>query len=138
MVGAADTMVSPSSSSTRRSTPCVLGCCGPMLTVIVSLRISAIAVYLPLDEIAHRMNQRAMYFLDPRREVVRDIHVQICRRADDAAVAAGEGDGFQPTRFRVLQSREHVRGAAARRDPHGNIALPPMRLDLPHEHAIEA
>ena len=33
-------MVSPSSSSTRRSTPCVLGCCGPMLTVIVSVRIS--------------------------------------------------------------------------------------------------
>src|ERR671912_1583879 len=96
IVGAADTMVSPSSSSTRRSTPCVLGCCGPMLTVIVSLRISAIAVYLPLDEIAHRVNQRAMHFLDPRREVVRDIHVQICRRADDAAVAAGEGDGFQP------------------------------------------
>src|SRR5919199_6007118 len=28
--------VSPSSSSTRRSTPCVEGCCGPMLMVIVS------------------------------------------------------------------------------------------------------
>src|SRR6476619_3750980 len=41
IVGAAERMVSPSSVSTRRSTPCVLGCCGPMLTVIVSVRISA-------------------------------------------------------------------------------------------------
>ena len=31
-------MFSPSSSRTSRSTPCVLGCCGPMLTVIVSVR----------------------------------------------------------------------------------------------------
>src|SRR5688572_29297359 len=35
-------MTSPSSSSTSRSTPCVLGCWGPMLTVIVSVRSSAI------------------------------------------------------------------------------------------------
>src|SRR5688572_28447717 len=39
-----DLMTSPSSSSTSRSTPCVLGCCGPMLTVIVSVRSSAIGV----------------------------------------------------------------------------------------------
>src|SRR6187431_3245793 len=44
MVGDAEITVSPSSSSTRRSTPCVLGCCGPMLTVIVSVRTSAISV----------------------------------------------------------------------------------------------
>src|SRR5215218_3526305 len=42
MVGDADRTVSPSSSSTSRSTPWVLGCCGPMLTVIVSVRISGI------------------------------------------------------------------------------------------------
>src|SRR2546422_11178892 len=42
MVGAADRTVSPSSSRTRRSTPCVLGCWGPMLTVIVSVLMSAI------------------------------------------------------------------------------------------------
>ncbi len=41
MVGDTDTTVSPSSSSTSLSTPCVLGCCGPMLTVIVSVRTSA-------------------------------------------------------------------------------------------------
>ena len=45
MVGDADSTVSPSSSSTSRSTPCVLGCCGPMLTVIVSVRISGIDCY---------------------------------------------------------------------------------------------
>src|ERR1041384_6922093 len=37
-----DLIVSPSISSTRRSTPCVLGCWGPMLTVIVSVRMSGI------------------------------------------------------------------------------------------------
>src|SRR5687767_343922 len=40
-------MISPSSSSTSRSTPCVLGCWGPMLTVIVSLRSSATSVRPP-------------------------------------------------------------------------------------------
>src|SRR5579872_5901479 len=43
MTGVQSTTVSPSSCSTRRSTPCVLGCCGPMLTVIVSLRSSGTA-----------------------------------------------------------------------------------------------
>src|SRR5947209_2387738 len=33
-------MTSPSVRSTRRSTPCVLGCCGPMLTSISSVRTS--------------------------------------------------------------------------------------------------
>ena len=48
-VGSADTPAagngddSPSSSSTSRNTPCVLGCCGPMLTVIVSVRTLAIS-----------------------------------------------------------------------------------------------
>src|SRR5262245_20351566 len=34
MSGAAETMRSPSSSSTTRSTPCVDGCCGPRLSTI--------------------------------------------------------------------------------------------------------
>ena len=42
--GMTDWMTSPSSSSTSRSTPCVLGCWGPMLTVIVSVRISGMVV----------------------------------------------------------------------------------------------
>ena len=35
MTGFVRSTVSPSSSSMRRSTPCVLGCCGPMLMIIV-------------------------------------------------------------------------------------------------------
>jgi hypothetical protein len=46
MVGITDWMTSPSSSSTSRSTPWVLGCWGPMLTVIVSVRSSAIGASL--------------------------------------------------------------------------------------------
>src|ERR1035437_1687360 len=34
MSGARETIASPSISSTRRSTPCVDGCCGPMLSTI--------------------------------------------------------------------------------------------------------
>src|SRR6478752_2601257 len=49
MVGVTFWMTSPSSSSTSLSTPCVLGCCGPMLTVIVSLRSSATAYPVAFD-----------------------------------------------------------------------------------------
>src|SRR5262245_50301880 len=38
MIGLALSTVSPSSSSTTRSTPCVEGCCGPMFRVMVSVR----------------------------------------------------------------------------------------------------
>src|SRR6476469_8475971 len=50
MVGMDDLIVSPSSSSTRRSTPWVLGCCGPMLTVIVSVRGSSIVYQSPITQ----------------------------------------------------------------------------------------
>jgi hypothetical protein len=38
ITGSARTMTSPSSSITIRSTPCVEGCCGPMLRIISSVR----------------------------------------------------------------------------------------------------
>src|ERR1051326_5884816 len=85
MVGAAESTVSPSSSSTRRSTPCVLGCCGPMLTVITSVLMSGIRPipalprrcghdrfapssfherrYYALHQIADCMQQRPVHFL---------------------------------------------------------------------------
>src|SRR5262245_762177 len=44
IVGLSETMFSPSSSSTRFSTPCVLGCWGPMFTVIDSVRSSGMAL----------------------------------------------------------------------------------------------
>src|SRR5580765_8440579 len=40
MIGLQVITVSPSSSSRSRSTPCVEGCCGPMLMIMVSCRIS--------------------------------------------------------------------------------------------------
>src|SRR5260221_12863911 len=38
MTGVHCTTVSPSSTSTRRNTPCVDGCCGPIFRIISSLR----------------------------------------------------------------------------------------------------
>src|SRR6186997_1019472 len=66
MVGSSDVTVSPSSSSTSRSTPCVLGCCGPMLTVIVSVRTSA---KFCLHQLANHVQHRRMNFLHARRAV---------------------------------------------------------------------
>src|SRR5689334_15656039 len=40
MCGVTSETISPSVRSTSRSTPCVLGCCGPMLTSISSVRTS--------------------------------------------------------------------------------------------------
>ena len=40
MCGVTSETISPSVRSTNRSTPCVLGCCGPMLTSISSVRTS--------------------------------------------------------------------------------------------------
>ena len=68
-------IVSPESCSTRRSTPCVLGCCGPMLTVIVSLRSSGMVAVCAwsrarravtdssLQSVAHDVQQRPMDLL---------------------------------------------------------------------------
>src|SRR6185503_15427005 len=76
MVASALTIVSPESCTTRFNTPCVLGCCGPMLTVIVSLRSSGI---LPFDldvlnQFAHHMNQRSVDLLHARGVLVRNVH----------------------------------------------------------------
>src|SRR6185295_17385639 len=51
MWGSARWITSPSSSSTRRSTPCAAGCCGPKLRVY--LRISAILRFFRVVRLAH-------------------------------------------------------------------------------------
>src|SRR2546428_111449 len=97
IVGAAESTVSPSSSSTRRSTPCVLGCCGPMLTVIVSVRMSGIDDR-SLYQVADHVQQRPMDFLHARGHVGGHVHVHGRRAADRSAVAAGQrdrGDGLE-------------------------------------------
>src|SRR6187402_738571 len=80
MVASALRIVSPESCTTRFSTPCVLGCCGPMLTVIVSLRSSGIFFLLfqleiALDDFTHHVQQRHVDLLHPGRVLVRHVHV---------------------------------------------------------------
>src|SRR5512140_2737986 len=73
-VGSAVTTFSPSSSRTRRNTPCVLGCCGPMLTVIVSVRSSGMG---SLDQLAHYVQYRPVHFLDLRARDAGHVDVHI-------------------------------------------------------------
>src|SRR3954469_16682832 len=81
MVVSALTIVSPASCTTMFSTPCVLGCCGPMLTVIVSVRSSGMG----FDHLTHHVQQRAMDFLDARRVLVGHVHVNLGGLSDGAA-----------------------------------------------------
>src|SRR5688500_11373673 len=100
MVGLTETTVSPSSSSTSRSTPCVLGCCGPMLTVIVSVRRSAIQFLL--NQLAHHMQHRCMNLLHARGALFLDGDV-VLRDGSRVAAAAGERDRDQPALLRRRQ-----------------------------------
>src|SRR5438445_5480951 len=132
MVGDADTTVSPSSCSTSRSTPCVLGCCGPMFTVIVSVRSiffsrggpsprssPLAALKFPFDQLADGMNQRAVYFLHARGDGMRHVHVQLRGFAHRTAVVAGERHRLQPACFCRLDGRKNVRRLPAGRDADG-------------------
>src|SRR5258708_22546056 len=62
MVASALTITSPESCTTRFRTPCVLGCCGPMLTVIVSLRSSGM-LRLSKDRTQKKEDGREPVFL---------------------------------------------------------------------------
>src|SRR5262245_64029505 len=106
IVVSALTMVSPESCTTMFSTPCVLGCCGPMLTVIVSVRSSGIRVFF--DHFAHHVHQGAVHFLYAGRAVVRHVHVDVGGAADAAAVAPRQRDGPEPGAFRRVESGDHV------------------------------
>src|SRR6185369_1494105 len=99
MVVSALTIVSPESCTTMFSTPCVLGCCGPMLTVIVSVRSSGIG----FNHFAQHVDQRLVHFLDPLRALVRHVHMDVGDAPGGAAVAAGERHRLQPLRLRRLQ-----------------------------------
>src|SRR6185369_8566143 len=97
MVASALTIVSPESCTTRFNTPCVLGCCGPMLTVIVSLRSSGIRAFF--YHFTHDMDQRSVDFLDACGALIGHVHVQVRRAPDAAAVAAGQRDRLQSFRL---------------------------------------
>src|SRR5262244_2397380 len=72
MIGLHATTFSPSSSSATRSTPCVLGCCGPMFSVIVSLRTVA--------DLLGRELLQGRRRLEPPRRVVRERHLFVAER----------------------------------------------------------
>src|SRR5215471_20348868 len=72
MIGLQATTFSPSSSSATRSTPCVLGCWGPMLSVMVSLRTVA-------DLLGSEFLQGRRGF-DAARRVVRERHLFVAER----------------------------------------------------------
>src|SRR6187401_2912426 len=133
MVGSAATTVSPSSSSTSRSTPCVLGCCGPMLTVIVSLRSSGMA---SLDQLAHHVQHRPVHFLNLGARQARYVHEHVHEPACLSTVASGQSDRHQAARAGHLQGLVHVCRRAAGGNPHCHVALRPDRLDLTGEHAL--
>src|SRR6476646_8127364 len=93
------TTVSPESSSTIRSTPCVLGCCGPMLTVIVSWRSSVVVVAMsgreklalrPFHQRADRVNYRAVHFLNAGGRGVGDVDMNRRPLSDHPAVSSGQ------------------------------------------------
>src|SRR5258708_5887343 len=132
MVALALTIVSPESCTTRFNTPCVLGCCGPMLTVITSLRSSGIRVFF--DQLAHHVPQRPVALLHARGFLVGRVDVRVGGGPDAAPVAPGERDGLHALRFRGGERRHDVRRLAARRDADGHVAGSPERLDLPREH----
>src|SRR5688572_33505174 len=88
IVGDTETTVSPSSSNTNRNTPWVLGCCGPMFTVIVSVRTSAIEILV--YQFAKHVQHRHVHFLRARRSLFRDVDVNRRQPASLAAIATGE------------------------------------------------
>src|SRR5438128_6177320 len=74
MTTSQSTTFSPSSLSTTRSTPCVLGCCGPML--ITSSLVSNIAPWWTVGEL---FNLRLLLGLTQFQPVDRIFHQQLAR-----------------------------------------------------------
>src|SRR5436305_6036972 len=101
MIGLQATTFSPSSSSTTRSTPCVEGCCGPMFSVIVSLRTVA---NFPGCELLQRRRRHGA----PRR-VVRERHLFVAERGILAQRPADPVLGQQDAgEVRVARERDAV------------------------------
>ena len=74
-----------------------------------------------LHQRADRVNHRAMHFLDAGGGFVRHVECESRRPADRSAVASGQRHGRQPARLRRLQSRQHVRRLAARRNAERDV-----------------
>src|SRR4030095_4804959 len=107
MVGEHERTVSPSSSSTRRSTPCVLGCCGPLLTVIVSVRLSAID-QLSFHDVTNDVQYRPMNFLHSRRHWRWHIDMNRCGTTGVDTVMPGQSDRLQSACSGQFERRDDV------------------------------
>src|SRR6476619_954936 len=87
MCGSTRSTTSPSSSSTRRNTPCAAGCCGPKLMVKLRISVSAIGSGPCLTQ---GRDARGLRFgIDARVEFVPGYNeAVVCARADclDAVV----------------------------------------------------
>ena len=75
-----------------------------------------------------------MYFLDPGRCLFGGVQVDVDFRAHRSAVAARQRNCDQALSFRGYESRAHVWGASARRDPERHIPWSAESFDLSSEH----
>ena len=151
------TIVSPESCSTRRSTPCVLGCCGPMLTVIVSLRSSGIeSVPVPAPSYV-ALGSHWQLELDWHSRSVRTARASASGGLPARARVLSSGtftwisaacptrppsrpvkrNRLQPARRAACSAATTLADIAARRNPERHVAGLPERFDLPREHLLE-
>src|SRR6185312_10203761 len=127
MCGSAFWMTSPSISSTRRSTPCAAGCCGPKF--MVKLRISAtgfphrrigqrgIVAIVVTDDLGHqdpRFDADRLVHHTPLLRIVAHLHIAgerevLAERMADEAVI---GEQAAQVRVTLEQNAEHVEGLA--------------------------
>src|SRR5438552_13570617 len=80
MCGSTRSTTSPSSSSTRRRTPCAAGCCGPKLMVKLRSSDSAMATHLA----TRHLPLAARHFL----HLVGETRVELVPRHHEALVAS--------------------------------------------------
>src|SRR5881397_45272 len=113
MIGRALTTVSPSSSSTTRSTPCVDGCCGPMLSVMVSVRtvlhlpgLELLEVGVGLDAVRRVVRERDFLVTERRVLAQRPAHPFLGQQDAGEIGMPGELDPVEV----VLLALEPVRG----------------------------
>src|SRR5579859_861466 len=75
------TIVSPSMVNISRRTPCVLGCCGPILMVIVSLRCPSPAGWLSSIVYVFSISCCILFFLRPRFLILTDMAAALVKLA---------------------------------------------------------
>src|SRR5215471_3686019 len=112
MTGLQATTFSPSSSSATRNTPCVLGCCGPMLSVMVSLRTVADLLgreFLEgrrrLDAAGRVVRERHLFVAERRVLPERPAHPVLGQQDAREVGVAGERDAVEIVRLALVPVR---------------------------------